>query len=64
MREVAKTLMFTVIWLMPVAVADIFGKPKFLLLFIISFFVTLTVFNHYEDLEKFERISKVEKEDE
>ena len=58
MKELAKAIMFTVIWLMPVAVAQIFDKPKFLALFVISFFVTLTVFSHYEDLDKINRHKK------
>lgn len=64
MKELAKAIMFTVIWSMPVAVTYILNKPKFLALFIVSFFVTLTVFSHYEDLEKLEHIRKVEKENE
>lgn len=51
-REFVKLSMFTVLWALPVIVAKLFDSPWYLWLFVGSFFATLGIFTHYEDLEK------------
>lgn len=54
-REICKTIMFIVIWVMPFALAYNFGSAYYLFFFAVSFFVSVGVFSHYEDLANNER---------
>lgn len=57
-RELAKVLMFIVLWSIPVLLAHINQNNNFLWFFILSVIFTLMVFLHYEDLEKINNRNK------
>ena len=53
-REICKTIMFLLVWVLPFVLAYVFANPIYLWFFIISFLVSVGIFSHYEDLVKAE----------
>ena len=56
-REIAKTILLTFMWALPVYVAKLFGSQGYLWLWVLSLFATIGIFQHYEDLEKIDKFS-------
>lgn len=56
-REISKVLMFTAFWAFPLWVAKDTGNYRYLWLLIISIWGTISLFAHYEFLEKIERMN-------
>ena len=50
-REIVKLLLFTIIWGMPILVSMIWINQWLLLLFIVSAFMSSSIFRHYEVLD-------------
>lgn len=57
-RELTKLMMFAIIWLLPFGLAYVFSNQRYLWFFILSFFVSISIFSHYEDLTKAEKEDK------
>ena len=54
-HDVCKTIMFITIWALPFLLAYSFENPIYLWFFVVSFFVSVSIFSHYEDLTKIEK---------
>ena len=50
-REIVKLLLFTIIWGMPILVSMVWVNQWLLLLFIVSAFMSSSIFRHYEVLD-------------
>ena len=57
-RELCKVLMFVILWGFPLWLAKWNDDNNFLWFLLVSFFSTLGVFSHYEDLERIEQSNK------
>lgn len=57
-RELAKVVMFTILWGIPVLLAHLNQNNSFLWFFILSVIFTGIMFGHYEDLEKIDKGKK------
>ena len=51
-REIAKVLMFGLLWAFPLWLLKETGNGYYLFFFALSFFGTFAVFGHYEGLER------------
>ena len=51
-RELAKVVMFTILWGLPVLLAHINQNNYYLWFFVMSAIFSGLIFGHYEDLEK------------
>lgn len=51
-REIGKLYMFTLLFAIPVGLAIYFQSPVYLWFFIMSIACMISMFSHYEDLEK------------
>ena len=54
-REISKIILFTLIWGFPFYMARVLESNYFLWFFILSFFVNIGMFEHYESLEKLDK---------
>lgn len=61
-RELTKLTMFAIIWLLPFGLAYVFANQRYLWFFILSFFVSMSILSHYEDLVKAEKENNTEEE--
>lgn len=57
-REIAKAVMFSVIWVLPVFTVRYTQNNWYFWLFVLSVFGTMSIFGHYEDLEKIDQRNK------
>lgn len=53
-REIAKVLMFGLLWAFPLSLLKETGNGYYLFFFALSFFGTFAVFGHYEGLARIE----------
>lgn len=51
-REIAKLVMFIILWATPIVLVKMLGSSSYLWFFLMSFLGTVALFGHYEDLEK------------
>lgn len=51
-REIVKLFMYVTIWAIPTATAFWFDKGAYLYLYIVSFIVTVGIFNHYSGTDE------------
>ena len=51
MKEVVKLLLFIIIWAMPIVTSILWQDKWLLALFLLSIFVSSSIFNHYESIE-------------
>ena len=60
-REITKLAMFIVIWGFPLYVSRIMEDSRYLWLLILSFILNIGLFDHYEDLERIDRVNDLKK---
>lgn len=58
-RELFKTIMFIMIWTFPIYLTVHFSDARYLICFGISFVMTVSIFSHYENLEKIDLTDKL-----
>lgn len=62
-REIVKLCMFIVLWGFPILLALHFGSNLYLWFLVVSIIATVGMFSHFEDLEKIDKFSEVNKDD-
>ena len=60
-REIIKLAMFIIIWGLPLYLSRTMGDSSYLWLLILSFILNIGLFDHYEDLERIDRVNDLKK---
>ena len=60
-REISKLVMFIIIWGFPLYISRIMEDSRYLWLLILSFILNIGLFDHYEDLERIDRVNDLKK---
>ena len=62
-REISKLVMFTILWAFPLWLSKDKAKYNYLWFLLLSVTFTMTMFTHYEDLERVDKLSDIKQQE-